>query len=91
MPIRRAPDLGNAGQLALLLANVRFEAQVAEMAITVEMINHGKARVFPVIIHAADVHEEIEAQFLFRKGANLTDPFAVRNQQRYFTAKFGRL
>ena len=50
--------------------------------LAVQMINHRPARVFAVIIHAGDVHEEIEAQFLFRKGANFGDAFGVGELER---------
>jgi len=41
------------------------------------MINERPARVFAVVVEAADVHEIIEAQVLFGEFANFRDSFRV--------------
>ena len=41
------------------------------MAITVKVIDNREARVVPVVIHAADIHEIIEPKLALGESANL--------------------
>ena len=54
------------------------------------MINERPARVFAIVVEAADVHEVIEAQFLFGEFANLRDSFRVGGLEGDFAAKLRR-
>jgi hypothetical protein len=63
--------------------------QFATVHQSAQMINDRPARVFAVIIEAADVHEVIEAQFL-REFAHFDDSFRVGQLDCDFAAKLRR-
>ena len=54
------------------------------MPVAVKFVNHGEARVVAVIVHAADVHEKIKPEFLFRGSAHVGDLLGVENIQGNF-------
>src|SRR5437763_3900774 len=90
VPIGGLPNRSDAGQLGLLLAHIRFETEMTAMAVAIKLINHGKTRVVAVIVHAADVHEVIEAEFLFREPADPGDLLRIEQFQRDFAAELLR-
>jgi len=87
MPVRRAPDAGHGGQFGFFLAHVRFHTEMAMMPVTVKMINNRPARVRAVIVNAAHVHQEIKAQFLFCKLADIRDAPGIGQLHRDFGAE----
>jgi len=54
------------------------------------MINYRPARVFAVVVEAADVHEIIEAQRFLGEFANFRDSFRVGELDGDFAAKLRR-
>ena len=90
MPVGRAPHSDDGRQLGFFLADLGFEAQFRATDQAAQMINDRPARVFAVIVQAADIHEVIEPQFLFGESAHFGDVFRVGEFDRDFTMKLGR-
>src|SRR6266567_4119406 len=90
VPIGGAPDRRYGGQLGLFFAHISLESQVAVVSVAVKLIDHRPARVGPVIIDTANVHEVVEAKFLFSPRADRRDLLSFRQPERDFAAKFGR-
>ena len=59
------------------------------MAVAVKLVYHRPAGVVAVVVHAAQVHQVVEAQFLSGEGTDGVDLPGLEHSQRDFAAEFG--
>jgi hypothetical protein len=89
VPVGSPPHCGKGGHFAFFFGNLGIEAQIAEVAIAVKMINEGKSRVVTVVVDAGNIDEVIEAKFRFSEGANIGQPLGVGELECQLASELG--
>ncbi len=90
VPIGGVPNVVTVGSLDFSSLTSVLSRNSLPCRQAAQMINHRPARVFAIIVHAADVHEIIEVQFRFCEVADFDDLPGVADFERDFATKFRR-